>query len=382
MQTFCLELVQPGGFDMVTDCVIDPMHCIHVNIMKRHFQFATGNKKLSDSLISPEEFKIVGENFASNKYPKEFHRRPRNFNHLTHFKASEQRMLLLYGYEIFSEGHYPPLLHDMVLCLAAATRIISDSNLVEDSVMLDIARELFFRFVDKGQDLFGEHFVTMNTHLLTHITDDAEERRESVDRHSCFKYENTLKSIKRLCTGTKRPLLTLTNKLGSDFVLRSNITSQIISSENVPVIRHMNSSLNGDVYTCQFFGRFLFSNLDPDCYLKHHAVTPLRKNVKIISRIIGFKPIFDRSDVCKTITCRQIFSLDKPAWKIEGVRRRDKKKDQQFLTSCELGVFDGQGARESERTIDVEISDIICKYVRLETSNPNHVVFYPMLPIQ
>lgn len=136
---------------MVNDFVIDPMHLIYVNTMKRLFQFLTGNMTVSQSLISIPNFKSVGKRFAKVRFPVDFHRQPRDFDHLSHYKASEMRMLLLYGYEIFTQGYYPEKLQDLVRFLAAATRIISDPALVKKTALIDVARILFDRFIQGWQ---------------------------------------------------------------------------------------------------------------------------------------------------------------------------------------------------------------------------------------
>lgn len=360
---------------MVTDFVIDPMHLIYVNAMKRLFQFITGDLKgeAKWKYVSASFFALIGERFASNRYPSEFHRQPRNFMHLKHYKASEQRMLLLYGYEYFAESAYSDNLCSIVRKLAAATRILCDQGLnrkrnehnhdLPNMQMIDLARYLLTTFIEEAQELFGDHFVTLNSHLLLHIADDAV--RGPIDRHGCFKFENGLKSIKRMCTGFKKPVKTLANRLGNEFVLRSNVSKGGNLRVSSPKVVTRNSKRFGTYSSCQY-DNILYSTRDPDCYIEENIH---RKVCKIVR--------FEENELTGQISliCHEI-ALNLSAWTIP---LPDVNGCPHFLHSSELGIYKSRTISLLTEELLLGFDDIESKYVRVSVT-PNSHVFYPLLP--
>lgn len=213
--------------------------------------------------------------------------------------------------------------------------------------------------------LFGWHFVTVNIHLLRHLPDDAL-RRGAVDRHSCFKYENVLKSIKKKCTGTKNPLKTLSNKFGDVCVVRSNVGKQTVQT-TTPEITKRNTK-DGIVFTCKI-GNLVLSTRHPDCYFRD-------KN-QVIYKVISFEQ--NASDGRIFIISRRL-DLRLPAWTIN--LHRPERLTPQGLSSCELGIFLSRGMLQAQATEKSRISldEVDVKYLRISNTT-NYFVFYPIMSI-
>ena len=348
-------------FDMVMDFVIDPMHCIHINASKRVFNFTTGKLKGEKlyAKLTATNFSRVGQRFASIKFPVEFHRQPRNFDHLVHYKASEHRMLLLYGYEVMVNGLYPPEIETLVQYLAVGTRILSDENFAKDPDMVAVAKQLFEQFLTEAKNEFGSHFITLNMHLLMHLPDDAL-LRGSIDKLSCFKFENALKTIKKHCSGTKKPLKTLANNLAGQCVLVSNV-SRLQMCGKFAKVTTRNTKKDGTFTTC-VYGNLTFSTRSPDCFIstkKDHVyrITSIEK---------------ERGEY--VLKCRRI-KLHMPAWTITL-----KKGKLLQLSSCKIGVYKARIYIEEDGEVIFGLDDVLCKYVRLVLST-NLYYFYPLLAL-
>ena len=204
-------------------------------------------------------FFAIGKRYAKQQFPAEFHRGPRSFAEYVHFKASEKRAIMLYGLEFFVLKFVRPEVANLILYLCAAYRIISDPNLACNSDLLDLAQSLFELFLACCVTEFGDHFVTLNVHLLSHITDDAR-RRGSVENHSCFKFENALKRMKGMCrNGFKNTMVTMTNRLAEDFVFESNIGKQVFFEKPQVTTRGGQTSVK--------YRDLIYSAAPPNCYV-------------------------------------------------------------------------------------------------------------------
>ena len=70
-----------------------------------------------------------------------------------------------------------------------------------DPQLLDYARQLLVKFVEKGGSIYGDKFYVNNVHGLIHLADD-NVRFGNLDNVSCFPFENYMSKLKRY---VKRP---------------------------------------------------------------------------------------------------------------------------------------------------------------------------------
>ena len=354
---------------MVHGFVIDPMHCISINTMRRTFSYLKGVQNLQKGKMTNSKFMQIGDRFAANRFPVEFHRQPRSFIHLSHYKASEMRMLLLYGFEMFVKGLMDEKLEKMMLLLAVATRIISDKRYVSDAGLVKKASNMYSEFVELGQQEFGVHFVTLNVHLLKHITDNVS-GGTVLDKQGCFKFENTLKSIKALCRGTKKPMLTLCNQLGTEFVIESNIGGKHKNRETEPAV--ISRCYKKIRFTeCRWQNQTISSRC-PDCYVSSKP-TNILNNVHIykIQEVLEI-------DNELYLQCNEIpMNMLKPAWILNP---EDSSPEESLFDSRMIGIYMLSAGREiPNKLVYIPLKTVDIKYVRVKSGED--FVFYPLLPL-
>ena len=92
--------------DMVSTFTIDGMHTVYLGVARRflHFIKTSKNRRVTltgkaRTLVTETQMKRIGEHFSSEstKFPREFSRPARNFEHFDQWKATEFRMFVLYG---------------------------------------------------------------------------------------------------------------------------------------------------------------------------------------------------------------------------------------------------------------------------------------------
>ena len=132
--------------------------------------------------------------------PSEFQRRCRSFNELNYFKATEFRNIVCYLFPFIFEKVFPDeSTFQHFTLLFVAMRLLLSVGL--DPQLLDYARQLLVKFVEKGGSIYGDKFYVNNVHGLIHLADDYV-RFGNLDNVSCFPFENYMSKLKRF---VKRP---------------------------------------------------------------------------------------------------------------------------------------------------------------------------------
>ena len=96
------------------------------------------------------------------------------------------------------------------MAVSIATSILVSSELAEK--YLGFARQLLKYFVQQGVNLYGEEFLTYNTHSLLHLCDDVE-LHGNLDNISAFPFENYLQSLKKLVRSPLNPVAQIVKRL-------------------------------------------------------------------------------------------------------------------------------------------------------------------------
>ena len=243
----------------------------------------------------------------SSKFLREFSRPARNFEHIDKWKATELRAFLLYGGDralAMPEVNLPPVLISAFRCLSIAVRLLSDP--VFYTTCNEFAMSLITCFVDSCVEFFGDHFVSLIVHLLLHLPEECL-KFGPLDRFSCWKYENTLKSIKKRCRNFKTPLTALMNqlKVKSTFVSKPGRDFMRTSSA-VTCIRPIRGSgmVMGNYYKTIFYKNHVLTIYPPDCYFySKNKVFRIKEIVQTANE--GVKMIchtFDRAESAYYIT--------------------------------------------------------------------------------
>ena len=145
------------NIDMIENFTIDGMHTVYLGVVKRFLKFLSsasmdeipvqdellddhppqkrkGKGRKDQAAITNTTFKRIGQIYATSgsKFPREFSRSPRNFEHLDRWKATEYRNFLLYGGDMAigsPEVGVPTILVIAFRCLVLSIRILSDLTL-------------------------------------------------------------------------------------------------------------------------------------------------------------------------------------------------------------------------------------------------------------
>lgn len=89
------------------------------------------------------------------------------------------------------------------LSLHCAIRILICDDLINKYI--DYAQQLLIFFVQEFGNLYGEEYVSHNIHNLIHLTLDVK-KFGSLDKFSCFPFENYMHKIKMMLKTSKHPL--------------------------------------------------------------------------------------------------------------------------------------------------------------------------------
>jgi len=185
------------GLKLLSQCPIEPMHCVYLGAERRFYQFLFNAKKNGSKIsVKPAELEGMSKTlFAQNPYyPSEFNRQLRPLTEWTTYKASELRRLCLYDsfYLLrMLENKQIAKLHSLLAC---GIRILEDQNLVER--FRSDADRLLRNFATAGTRLLGELFPVFNIHCLTHLADESS-RHGILMNFSAWKYESYLGQLKR-----------------------------------------------------------------------------------------------------------------------------------------------------------------------------------------
>jgi hypothetical protein len=183
-------------FGAVSGFVLDYMHLMCLGVMRRLLYFwSKGPKKfgrLSNSLIS-----LISDDAVSLRplIPSDFARKPRSLSELDRWKATEFRMFLLYIGPVILKQYLEKSKFENFLCFSVAASILLSETRVE---MIEYARKLLVCFVQQSEKLYGSTFVVYNVHSLIHVADDVLFHGCTLNKISCFPFENYLQKLKKI----------------------------------------------------------------------------------------------------------------------------------------------------------------------------------------
>ncbi len=247
---------------MVKDFVVDPMHAVFQNTIRRFFSYLRKGKR-SRASISEQFFLKIGENWKKNKLPAEFTREAMDFEQFDTWKATQLRAFLPYGGDLAMEDIVPPSIFFAFRKLSVAIRLLSDEKLVRSYT--DTAETCILQFQRTMEQECGEQFTSLAVHKLRHLPADCL-RFGDLSCFSCFKYENVLASMKReIENAHKKPLVTLAKKLKVKSVYRSGKYSSQYSEKPKPVHRvPKQETFEGQTWECYYGVQFKVKLDDTD----------------------------------------------------------------------------------------------------------------------
>ena len=105
-------------------------------------------------------------------------------------------------------------------------------------------------------------------HLLSHLSAECI-KFGPLDRFSCWKYENTLKSLKERCRNFKTPLTALANQMRAKSTFTSQASAWPLSRSCGILLKRMYEGLHllsGEAYKTVVYKNHVLTVDAPDCY--------------------------------------------------------------------------------------------------------------------
>lgn len=201
---------QLPGVDLVLDFPQDYMHSVCKGLtFKLLEELRSGShQRLSVKLLQEMSRHLLS---LRKDIPREFSRRPRSMDHLATWKATEQRLFLLYLAPTVLPKYCSSEFSGCFNILIVILRIYCSD--IVSAEYLQYAKDLTDTFHARILSLFGEKFFVYNVHSLCHLHDDVA-RFGQLDSFSCFLFENFLRFIKRKMRCSKNPLEQLVRRVG------------------------------------------------------------------------------------------------------------------------------------------------------------------------
>ena len=161
--------------------------------------------------------------------PVEIARKPRSFDEVTRWKATEFRLILLYFGPVVLQSvlSKPQIIH--FNALNCAVRILCDPRqCIRNN---KYAHDLMVYFVDNMKYLYGENTIIYNVHNLIHISADVLNFRP-LDSFSCFPFENFLQKVKQIIKSGANPLAQVMKRI-------TERSQNLIPSNNIKTGYHL-----------------------------------------------------------------------------------------------------------------------------------------------
>lgn len=174
---------------MIWSFSFDCMHGLDLGVMNRLLQMMI-DKKFINMKKAAEIISVI-----KPYIPSDFARRPRPFEVLKFFKASELRLFALYlGIVVIRECVSDERIYSNFLKFSIAYRLLVAEEISADN--LNLADNLIQEFVQGISDIYGPHNVTPYIHGMLHLPEFAR-RYGKVDNFSAYKFENYYQMIRQ-----------------------------------------------------------------------------------------------------------------------------------------------------------------------------------------
>ncbi|KAK7603314.1 hypothetical protein V9T40_003313 [Parthenolecanium corni] len=256
------DLARIPNFDFIKMVPFDYMHSVCLGVMKKFLHFWTkpsGARSVVGRILSGTTLLAINQHLtqlAEEHYcPMNFARfRPRSFQHLPNFKATEYRQVLLYtGPVIFYKrlygAHWKIMVNLNVIFRMLCQLSLQESQPDRNKILQFTERRLKW-LVCFVVEMYGVQSASFNLHSLIHLPDDCS-TFGSVDNFSCFMFEAFLYKVKRSIRTGNKPLQQLINRYAEYlFSLRGSSTTAAARSSPQLLSRVVDGS-------CELYHRYM-----------------------------------------------------------------------------------------------------------------------------
>lgn len=206
-------------FDMVKSFGLDYMHSVCICVLKTLHEFWFNPSKKHNSCIKKKSQVLFNRRIRSIKPCRFISRLPRSFDFRKLFKASEFRNNLLFylpvGLQGFLEKKY---LDHFNLLSSSIYKLLSTSISEQDISEVENNLNLFVR---QYEEFYGIENMTMNVHLLSHIT-FCVRNLGPLWAQSMFAFESNNATFSRYVRGHTDVL----SQISTKYILAKSITKQ------------------------------------------------------------------------------------------------------------------------------------------------------------
>lgn len=162
-------MVGASDFDLINGFSIDYMHCALLGVMKKLMDLWLDTKNHAEPFYIPKKKQVeLSKRIVSIKALSEITRKPRSVFERKDYKANEYRTLLLYYLRYCLVDLLPMRYINHFQLFSSAIYMLLEEKVSKKNIC--IADVKLKKFADKFEDYYGEHNVTMNLHLLRHIS--------------------------------------------------------------------------------------------------------------------------------------------------------------------------------------------------------------------
>ncbi|CAI6367343.1 unnamed protein product [Macrosiphum euphorbiae] len=190
------------GINVVTSFSLDYMHLICLGVVRKLIMmWIKGPVSVRYPSWKIKEVSSAMEKLKA-QIPCEFARKPRSFDEISRWKATEYRTFLLYTgpivmKSILKKDHWK---HFLALSISMTILLSPDH-----SKFLFIARNLLDYFLKRYEQIYGSYLMSHNFHGLNHISDDYD-MYGPLDNVSAFPFENYMGQLKKMLRKPHKPL--------------------------------------------------------------------------------------------------------------------------------------------------------------------------------
>lgn len=283
------NVLEENGFGMVSMFVIDPMHLVDLGLSKKFLLLMIENNCFK---LKKADLEKISQLFAElgKCVPLEFVRKPRPFDELRRYKATELRFFLLYAGVVLLKDLLSDEQYYHFLLLSCGIRILSDKSLYRQNI--NTADLLLKEYVNMYPNIFGRHLVSSNVHNLLHLSKCVEDFG-CLYSFSGYKFENFLQVLKSYVKKPTDILQQLCNRINYNFEKEDDINRAKKSLEK-PEIEISKKSIGiKNKFTLKANGKDCF------CYTKSDLVFQIfyignlnNQNVVIGKRFTDKKSVF------------------------------------------------------------------------------------------
>lgn len=212
----------------------DSLHLLDLGIMKRLLLMWIGEFKSCPRTWTNAKIIEISNLLLNCNHtkPTDIHRSVRPLKVIKHWKATEFRTILLYVGIVIFKDFLTKEEYELFVNLFCIATICSTKTY---KLFIPKAKELIVEFIEMHIDMYDEHSITSNIHLLSHMTDDVEFLGD-LSTISAYPFENKLQEIKSRLKQCNRPLQQIARRIHELSMSNLNVSWNL--SENFPKLSH------------------------------------------------------------------------------------------------------------------------------------------------